>query len=46
MTSVHPSRIAVLVAMLFFLGVAGCVSSNMTPADYNRMYQSQWGNFR
>jgi hypothetical protein len=46
MTSVHPSRIAGLVAMLFSLGLAGCVSSNMTPADYNRMYQSQWGNFR
>jgi hypothetical protein len=46
MTSVRSRRIASLVTMLFCLGLAGCVTSNMTQADYNNMYQSQWGNYR
>jgi hypothetical protein len=44
--SARSSRIAGLVAMLLSLGLFGCVTNNMTPADYERMRQNQWGNFR
>ena len=40
------SRIAGLVAMVLSLGLSGCVTSNMTQADYDKMYQNQWGNYR
>jgi hypothetical protein len=46
MISTRSARIASLVALLLFFGLSGCVTNNMTAADYNRMYQSQWGNYR
>jgi hypothetical protein len=46
MISTRSVRVASLVALLLFSGLAGCVTNNMTSADYNRMYQNQWGNYR
>jgi len=46
MMSTRSARIAGLVAMLLSFGLSGCVTNNMTPADYNKMYQGQWGNYR
>ena len=43
MMTIYAAR---LVALLLFLSLSGCVSNNMTPADYNKMYQDQWGNYR
>jgi len=46
MISARFSRIAGLVAMVLSLGLSGCITNNMTQADYDRVYQGQWGNFR